>query len=270
MRRRVLQTIRCACAAPAPVQIVNIGGGFGILYFLGNCARSDTDQGDSRRSRRVRRQVAGREARGRARRYIVGEAGIYVCRVIDRKISRGDVFLVTDGGMHRHLSVSATRPGDPEEIPGCHRRQGSRRGARDRICCGTALRAIGLPCGSDGPRRGARRRLVVVFQSGACGLTASPMRFLSHRPRWRFWFRCEASSAKGLSLFTAIAAVRCCKYSAWDTGRAASVRGLWRSDQGLPRVKRLGAPLLGVALDTAQAHQARNVSAANQGRRWLL
>ena len=39
-------------------------------------------------------------------RYLVGEAGIYVCRVIDRKISRGHVFLVTDGGLHHHLAAS--------------------------------------------------------------------------------------------------------------------------------------------------------------------
>src|SRR4029077_15100703 len=39
-------------------------------------------------------------------RYLVGEAGVYVCRVIDRKISRGHVFLVTDGGLHHHLAAS--------------------------------------------------------------------------------------------------------------------------------------------------------------------
>lgn len=39
-------------------------------------------------------------------RYLVGEAGIYVCRVIERKVSRGQVFLITDGGMHHHLAAS--------------------------------------------------------------------------------------------------------------------------------------------------------------------
>ena len=39
-------------------------------------------------------------------RYLVGEAGIYVCRVVDRKVSRGQVFLVTDGGLHHHLAAS--------------------------------------------------------------------------------------------------------------------------------------------------------------------
>jgi diaminopimelate decarboxylase len=37
-----------------------------------------------------------------------GEAGVYVARVVDRKVSRGQVFLVTDGGLHHHLSAPAT------------------------------------------------------------------------------------------------------------------------------------------------------------------
>ena len=39
-------------------------------------------------------------------RYFVGEAGIYVTRIVDRKVSRGQVFLVTDGGLNHHLSAS--------------------------------------------------------------------------------------------------------------------------------------------------------------------
>ena len=39
-------------------------------------------------------------------RYFVGEAGIYVTRVVDRKISRGQVFLVVDGGLNHHLAAS--------------------------------------------------------------------------------------------------------------------------------------------------------------------
>src|SRR3546814_16224408 len=39
-------------------------------------------------------------------RYIVGEAGLYVSRIVDRKESRGQVFLVTDGGLHHQLAAS--------------------------------------------------------------------------------------------------------------------------------------------------------------------
>src|SRR5204862_3656765 len=39
-------------------------------------------------------------------RYLVGEAGIYVCRIVDKKVSRGHTFLITDGGLHHHLAAS--------------------------------------------------------------------------------------------------------------------------------------------------------------------
>ena len=39
-------------------------------------------------------------------RYIVGESGFYVTRVVDRKESRGKTFLVVDGGMHHQLAAS--------------------------------------------------------------------------------------------------------------------------------------------------------------------
>ena len=39
-------------------------------------------------------------------RYLVGEAGIYVARVTDIKVSRGKKFLILDGGMNHHLAAS--------------------------------------------------------------------------------------------------------------------------------------------------------------------
>jgi diaminopimelate decarboxylase len=39
-------------------------------------------------------------------RYLVAEAGIYVCRVLERKMSHDRVFVITDGGMHHHLAAS--------------------------------------------------------------------------------------------------------------------------------------------------------------------
>jgi len=114
-------------------------------------------------------------------RYLVGEAGIYVCRVVDRKLSRGAVFLITDGGLHHHLAASGnfgqvirrnypvtvgTKAGVPERevasVVGC-------------LCTPLDLLAdkVELPPAGVGD-------LVVIFQSGAYGLTASPTAFLSH------------------------------------------------------------------------------------------
>ena len=64
-------------------------------------------------------------------RYLVGEAGIYVCRVVDRKLSRGQVFLVTDGGLHHHLAASGNfGQVIAQELSGMHRQP--RRGDRPR------------------------------------------------------------------------------------------------------------------------------------------
>ena len=114
-------------------------------------------------------------------RYLVGEAGVYVSRVIDRKISRGQVYLVADGGLHHHLSASGNfgqvvRKNYPVTI-------GNRLDAHERetasvvgpLCTPLDLLAdrMSLPVAQVGD-------LVVVFQSGAYGASASPQAFLGH------------------------------------------------------------------------------------------
>ena len=114
-------------------------------------------------------------------RYLVGEAGIYVCRVIDRKISRGQVFLVTDGGLHHHLAASGNfgqviRKNYPVVIG--NRVRGSRRETASvvgPVCTPLDLLADRMELAEAHPGD-----LVVVFQSGAYGATASPQGFLSH------------------------------------------------------------------------------------------
>ncbi len=39
-------------------------------------------------------------------RFLVAEAGLYVCQVLDKKVSRGTTYLVCNGGLHHHLSNS--------------------------------------------------------------------------------------------------------------------------------------------------------------------
>ena len=116
-------------------------------------------------------------------RYIVGEAGIYVCRVIDRKESAGRPFLVTDGGLHHHLAASGNfgqvlRRNFPVAI-----------GSRMDLEPAETVNVVGPLCTPldllgdkiDLPR-GDVGDLIVVFQSGAYGLTARPTAFLSHPP----------------------------------------------------------------------------------------
>lgn len=175
--------LRLAEAAPAPVRIVNIGGGFGIPYFPGDTPLDLTAVGDGLAQLVPKLQARLPEARivVELGRYIVGEAGVYVARVLDRKESRGQVFLITDGGLHHHLAASGNfgqviRKNYPLAIGNKMDRPGLE-SANVVGCLCTPLDLLGdrveLPRGEIGD-------LVVVFQSGAYGLTASPSAFLSH------------------------------------------------------------------------------------------
>jgi diaminopimelate decarboxylase len=175
--------VRLAEHAPRPVRSVNLGGGFGIPYFQGDKPLDLAPIGENLASlvEKAKTALPGAKLVIELGRYLVGEAGLYVCRVVDRKISRGQVFLVTDGGLHHHLAASGNfgqviRKNYPVAI-------GNRMGASDveqvsvvgPLCTPLDLLAdrMPLPVASEGD-------LVVVFQSGAYGLTASPTRFLSH------------------------------------------------------------------------------------------
>lgn len=177
--------LRLAQSAPAPVKVLNLGGGFGIPYFPGE---SSLDLGPIGGNLAAIQQRAARELPGASLvielgRYLVGEAGVYVCRVVDRKVSRGQVYLVTDGGLHHHLAASGNfgqviRKNYPVAI-------GSRMGIGHDLENGVSVVGpLCTPLDLLGERMTLARAepgdLVVVFQSGAYGITASPQGFLSH------------------------------------------------------------------------------------------
>jgi diaminopimelate decarboxylase len=171
--------------APAPVQRVNLGGGFGIPYFPGDRDLELDSIGHNLRDlvARAARDMPGARLVIELGRYLVGEAGIYVCRIVDRKISRGHVFLITDGGLHHHLAASGNfgqviRRNYPLAIGNrMHGTDPEKVSVVGPLC--TPLDMLGdrvdLPRAHPGD-------LVVVFQSGAYGATASPQQFLSHPP----------------------------------------------------------------------------------------
>jgi diaminopimelate decarboxylase len=175
--------VRLAAFAPSPVIGLNLGGGFGIPYFPGDRPLDLAPIGVHLAEilEAARRQLSGVEIVIELGRYLVGEAGIYVARVIDRKLSRGEVFLIVDGGLHQHLAASGNfgqvvRKNYPVAI-------GNRMKATDReiasvvgpLCTPLDLLADRMDLAVAEPGD-----LVVVFQSGAYGLTASPLAFLSH------------------------------------------------------------------------------------------
>ena len=134
-----------------------------------------------RRCRNARRELPEAALVIELGRYFVGEAGLYVTRIVDRKVSRGQVFLVTDGGLNHHLSASGNfgqvlRKNYPVTI-------GNRAGMAERevasvvgpLCTPLDLLAdrMSLPPAQIGD-------LVAIYQSGAYGRSASPQDFLGH------------------------------------------------------------------------------------------
>ncbi len=175
--------VRLAQDAPLPVKFLNLGGGFGIPYFPGEQRFDLTPVGDNLAAllQRAKTELPEAEFVIELGRYLVGEAGIYVARVVDRKISRGQIYLVTDGGLHHHLSASGNfgqvvRKNYPVTI-------GNKADSPVRevasvvgpLCTPLDLLAdrMSLPVAQVGD-------LAVVFQSGAYGASASPHGFLGH------------------------------------------------------------------------------------------
>lgn len=179
--------LRLAALAPGPVKVLNLGGGFGIPYFPGeewlDLAPIATNL--QQLVQRAKTELPQAQLVLELGRYLVGEAGIYVARILDRKLSRGQVFLIADGGMHHHLAASGNfgqviRKNYPVTLCPAAVRAAAVPVPREvasvvgPLCTPLDLLAdkMVLPVAQEGD-------WVVVFQSGAYGLSASPNAFLS-------------------------------------------------------------------------------------------
>jgi diaminopimelate decarboxylase len=172
-------------AAGAVPPLVNLGGGFGIPYFATETPL-DVDAVGAALAETLAERPKILATSGFAielGRWLVGESGVYLTRIVDRKESHGKTFLVADGGMHHQLAASgnfgqvvrrnypvaiASRFGSPAEeeasIVGC-------------LCTPLDRLAddVMIPRAQVGD-------LVAVFLAGAYGLSASPAAFLGHPP----------------------------------------------------------------------------------------
>jgi diaminopimelate decarboxylase len=174
---------RLSADAPCAPAVVNLGGGFGVPYFPGD-TRLDVGAVGAALGKAIKQRP---EALADTRfvlelgRYLVADAGVYLTRVVDRKTSAGEVFIVTDGGLHHQLAASgnfgtvirrnypvanasrfAAPATEPVNVVGC-------------LCTPLDRLAdrVELPETGTGD-------LVAVFMAGAYGLTASPTGFLGH------------------------------------------------------------------------------------------
>ncbi len=176
---------RLANEIGATPPLVNLGGGMGVPYFPGDTAVDAAAVGAALGETLAARAPILAESRFAMElgRWLVAEAGVYLTRVVDRKTSHGETFLVTDGGLHHQLAASGNfgtvirrnypiavanrfdaEPTETVSVVGC-------------LC--TPLDRLGdqvaLPRADVGD-------LVAIFQAGAYGATASPSAFLGQGP----------------------------------------------------------------------------------------
>tara|TARA_A100001391_G_scaffold48774_7_gene29151 strand:+ start:56315 stop:57541 length:1227 start_codon:yes stop_codon:yes gene_type:complete len=171
--------------AGVAVPHLNMGGGFGIPYFdkdtpldiaaIGSALGAQLAQLPERLSQTQFAIELGR--------YLVGEAGVYLTRIVDRKVSHGTTYLVTDGGLHHQLAASGNfgavvRRNYPLAIASHFDAPGEEEASVVGCLC-TPLDRLAdnamLPHADVGD-------LVAVFCAGAYGASASPATFLGQGP----------------------------------------------------------------------------------------
>ncbi len=176
---------RLAAEAQAHPPKVNLGGGFGIPYFPGDepLDLAAVGQALAHQLAALPAELADTRFCIELGRYLVGECGVYLTRVVDRKVSHGEVFLVTDGGLHHQLAASGNfgtvvRRNYPVAIAN-----------RFDAPVEEAVTIVGCLCTpldrladkAVFPRADVGD-LVAVFCAGAYGASASPAMFLGQGP----------------------------------------------------------------------------------------
>lgn len=175
--------VQLAAHAPSPVRFLNLGGGFGIPYFPGETPLDLQPIGENLThiAAQAKEQLPQAEIVIELGRYFVGEAGLYVCRITDKKVSREQTYLVVNGGLHHHLSASGNfgqviRKNYPTAIANrMNATESEQVSVVGPLCTPLDLLAdrMTLPQAQIGD-------LVAIYQSGAYGASASPQRFLGH------------------------------------------------------------------------------------------
>ena len=172
---------RLAQQIGVPLPRCNLGGGFGIPYFPGDMALDLGMIGTALEQRlgQLPDVLADTTFCLELGRYLVGEAGVYLTRIVDRKVSHGEVFLIVDGGLHHQLAASGNfgtvvRRNYPLAIA-----------TRFDAVVDEEASVVGCLCtpldrlaDKGGFPRADVGDLVAVFCAGAYGASASPAAFL--------------------------------------------------------------------------------------------
>ena len=174
---------RLAEEAGAVPPLVNLGGGFGVPYFAGDAPLDVASVGAALDKALAARADVLRDSRFAIElgRWLVAEAGVYLTRVVDVKQSRGETFVVVDGGLHHQLAASgnfgtvvrrnyplAVAPWMGSTADGEVSVVGCLCTPLDRLGDRVALPPVGVG------------EVIAIFLAGAYGATASPAAFLGH------------------------------------------------------------------------------------------
>ncbi|HEX7962703.1 MAG TPA: hypothetical protein VF493_22530, partial [Terriglobales bacterium] len=176
---------RVAARMDGPLRTLDFGGGLGIPYFAADSELDLQSFAEGLRSLideiRNDRLFVATDFVIEPGRYLVGDSGLYLMRIIDVKISRGKKFYICDGGMHHHLAASGNLGQTIKRnfpIAVVNRLDDSELEPVDVVgplCTPLDVlgRLVALPKAEPGD-------LIGVFQSGAYARSASPLGFLSH------------------------------------------------------------------------------------------
>ncbi|MFF8961042.1 type III PLP-dependent enzyme [Streptomyces sp. NPDC014894] len=165
-----------------PLETVDFGGGLGVAYF-----DNETDLDLAALGEGLRRETASFAARNpgcrlvtELGRFLTATAGTYVVRARYVKESRGETFVVADGGTHHHMAAVGVGSFVKRNFPIVHLSRPSEPPAQPYTLTGplctpndVIAKKVELPEVRPGDLLGVER-------SGAYGPTASPGLFLSH------------------------------------------------------------------------------------------
>lgn len=184
VRNTLSVVARLAGSTGLQLQVVNLGGGIGVPYFEGENPVDPVTV--SAAIARVVAKATSEPALGgvgfvlELGRYLIGEFGTYVARVIDVKVTRGKQFAILDGGMN-HCFAATGNFGQLIKknfrMANLSRPTGTT-GAYDVVgplCTplDTLGRNVQFPEVAPGD-------LIGIMNCGAYGLSASPVLFLGH------------------------------------------------------------------------------------------
>lgn len=161
---------------------LNMGGGFGIPYF-GKETSLDMDELKNAMEKlyeKYNERLQGMELIFESGRYIMAEAGVYVTKVLYRKKSKGQKYLVCDGGSNFHAASAFlgrfVRSNFSMYVLGRNEDETEETNITGPLCTPTDVIGQNVMVSS----KAQPGDYVVVNKSGAYGLTHSPCLFLGH------------------------------------------------------------------------------------------